>query len=64
MRNSIQDIEVRLTTPQDMSLDKCIEYLNEDELLEVTPLSLRLRKRILDRHARGQQNKRAKEVLA
>jgi len=64
MRNSIQDIEVRLTTPQDMSLDKCIEYLNEDELLEVTPLSLRLRKRILDRHTRGQQNKRAKEVLA
>ncbi len=63
MRNSIQDIEIRLTTPQDMSLDKSIEYLNEDELLEVTPVSLRIRKRTLDRQERGQQNKRAKEAL-
>ncbi len=63
MRNSIRDIDIRLTTPQEMSLDRCIEYLSDDELLEVTPRSLRIRKRILDRHERGQQAKRVKEAL-
>jgi GTP-binding protein len=63
MRNSIQDIEIRLTTPQEMSLDRCMEYLSDDELLEVTPGSLRIRKHILDRQERGQQAKRAKEAL-
>ena len=64
MRNSIRDIEVRLTTPREMSLDECIEYLADDELLEVTPESLRLRKRILDPKERGRETKRAKETLA
>lgn len=63
MRSVIRDIEVRLTTPRDMSLDQCIEFLNDDELLEVTPQSLRIRKRILDKHQRGRQAKRAKEAL-
>jgi GTP-binding protein len=63
MRNVIRDIEIRLTTPRDMSLDECIEYLNEDELLEVTPESLRIRKRILDRHARARRNRRVKEAV-
>ena len=60
MRNAIRDIEVRLTTPRDLSLDEAIEYLAEDELLEVTPDNLRIRKRILDHHQRGRQQKRAK----
>jgi GTP-binding protein len=63
MRNSIRDIDIRLTTPQDMSLDRCMEYLSDDELLEVTPKSLRIRKHTLDRHERGQQTKRIKEAL-
>lgn len=63
MRNSIQDIEIRLTTPQEMSLDMCIEYLSDDELLEVTPASLRLRKRVLDKQERRRQTRRAKEGL-
>ena len=63
MRNQIRDIDIRLTTPQEMSLDRCIEYLSDDELLEVTPQSLRIRKRILDRQQRAQQMKRAKEAL-
>jgi GTP-binding protein len=46
-----------------MSLDECIEYLNEDELLEVTPAGLRIRKRILDKHERGRQAKRVREAL-
>ncbi len=63
MRNSIRDIDVRLSPPRDMSLDECIEYLVDDELLEVTPQSLRLRKRILDKQERGRRTKRAKAAV-
>ena len=63
MRSVIRDIEVRLTTPRGMSLDECIGYLNDDELLEVTPETLRLRKRILDKHERGRATKRAKALV-
>jgi GTP-binding protein len=52
VRSSTEDIMVRLTPPQQMSLDDYIEYLADDEVLEVTPLSLRLRKRILDTEQR------------
>jgi GTP-binding protein len=52
IRSSTSDIAVRLTPPRIMSLDDCIEYLAADELLEVTPQSLRLRKRILDTEER------------
>ena len=61
MRNSIKDIEVRLTPPKNMSLDECIEYLNEDELLEVTPENLRIRKRILDTELRTKTDKKIRE---
>ena len=63
MRSSNKDIEVRLVTPRDMSLDEAIEYLAEDELLEVTPLSFRIRKRILDSEERGKQVKKSKEII-
>ncbi|MGD8456735.1 MAG: translational GTPase TypA [Anaerolineales bacterium] len=63
MRNSIRDIEVRLSPHREMSLDEAIEYLADDELLEVTPKSLRIRKRILDSTTRGRKNKRAKEIM-
>jgi GTP-binding protein len=63
MRASNKDIEIRLSPPRQMSLDEAIEYLAEDELLEVTPLSYRIRKRLLDTEARGKQTKKAKEVL-
>jgi GTP-binding protein len=63
MRSSNKDIEIRLTTPRSMSLDEAIEYLAEDELLEVTPLAYRIRKRTLASDARGKQTKRAKEAL-
>ena len=57
MRQSIRDLDERLTPPRDMSLDEMIEYLGPDELLEVTPKSLRLRKRILNTHDRGRFDK-------
>ncbi len=63
MRSSNKDIEVRLTTPRDMSLDEAIEYLADDELLEVTPIAFRIRKRILDTEERGKQAKRDKELM-
>jgi GTP-binding protein len=60
MRAARGDMEIRLTPPRRMSLDEAIEYLAEDELLEVTPLSFRIRKRILDTQERGRQTKLAK----
>jgi GTP-binding protein len=64
MRNSNKDIEVRLTPPREMSLDEAIEYLADDELLEVTPLTFRIRKRILNTEERVKQDKRDKEAIA
>ncbi|MDM8528568.1 translational GTPase TypA [Anaerolineales bacterium HSG24] len=60
MRKSVRDIDVRLTSPRQMSLDECIEYLVDDELLEVTPDSLRIRKRILDKNQRARAGKQTK----
>ena len=62
MRKQIRDIEVRLVTPRDMSLDESIEFLADDELLEVTPENLRIRKRTLDPSKRNRDVKRAKLV--
>jgi GTP-binding protein len=54
------EMEIRLTPPRQMSLDEALEYLAEDELLELTPQNYRIRKRILDSHERGKQTKLAK----
>jgi GTP-binding protein len=64
MRQSNRDIEVRLTPPRQMSLDESIEYLAEDELLEVTPAAYRIRKRILNTEERGKLVKKSKESLS
>jgi GTP-binding protein len=63
MRTAFRDIDERLTPPRIMSLDESIEYLADDELLEVTPKSLRLRKRILDKNQRAREAKRVKMAL-
>lgn len=52
MRASGSDDALRLITPRSMSLEQCLEFLADDELLEVTPENLRLRKRILDHSER------------
>ena len=54
-RASGSDDALRLIPPKDMSLEDCLEYLAEDELLEVTPEHLRIRKRILDNSLRMKQ---------
>ena len=47
-RSSSADEALKLTPPRDMSLEQCLDFIDTDELLEVTPASLRIRKRILD----------------
>ncbi|MEG0752769.1 MAG: translational GTPase TypA [Angelakisella sp.] len=47
-RASGSDDALRLIPPRHMSLEECLEFLNEDEMLEVTPKNIRVRKRILD----------------
>lgn len=47
-RSSSSDEALRLVTPKNMSLEQCLEFIDTDELLEVTPQSLRIRKKILD----------------
>ncbi len=64
IRSSTKEVDERLEQPLDMSLDECIEYLADDELLEVTPLSLRIRKRVMDKAEREKQAKRMKETLS
>ena len=63
MRQSNREIDVRLSPPRQMSLDEAIEYLSDDELLEVTPENFRIRKRILITGERGKSQKKAKELL-
>ncbi|MDD7772068.1 MAG: translational GTPase TypA [Firmicutes bacterium] len=55
MRAAGSDDAIRLSPPRVFSLEQCLEYLADDELLEVTPKSLRIRKRILDHAARMRQ---------
>jgi GTP-binding protein len=63
IRTTAADEKLFLTTPIDLTLEAALELINEDELVEVTPKSIRLRKRILDHNerkrvekARGQGN--------
>uniref|UniRef100_UPI002611B6A1 translational GTPase TypA n=1 Tax=uncultured Lentibacter sp. TaxID=1659309 RepID=UPI002611B6A1 len=57
VRASGTDEAVRLTTPITLSLEEAIAYINDDELVEVTPESIRLRKRFLDPHERKRASK-------
>ncbi|PZX18455.1 GTP-binding protein [Palleronia aestuarii] len=59
VRASGTDEAVRLTTPVTLSLEQAIAYIDDDELVEVTPNAIRLRKRFLDPHERKRQAKSA-----
>jgi GTP-binding protein len=63
VRSSRGDMEIRLTPPREMSLDEAVEYLSDDELLEITPEHYRIRKRILATDERGKQTKKTKEQM-
>lgn len=57
-RSSAADEALRLIPPVDMSLEQCLEFIDTDELLEVTPKSLRIRKKILDSLMRKRANRK------
>ena len=60
MRASGSDEALRLVTPRQLSLEQCLEFLADDELLECTPENLRLRKRLLDHSARMREASKKK----
>ncbi len=59
IRSSTSDIAVKLTPPVILSLEQSLDFLADDELLEVTPKSYRLRKRLLSQDDRAKERKRA-----
>ena len=60
MRSSGSDEALRLVPPRKLSLEQCLEFLTDDELLEVTPQSLRLRKQLLSRTERLRRTSKEK----
>ena len=60
IRAAGKDEAVKLTTPRKMSLEQAIAYIEDDELVEVTPKSIRLRKRLLDPNERKKADRAAK----
>ena len=61
MRSSSKDNTVVLRPPRKLSLDQCIEFIAEDELIEITPVNLRMRKMELDINKRRAKNKKDKD---
>ena len=61
VRASGTDEAVRLTTPMRFSLEEAIAYIDDDELVEVTPKAIRMRKRYLDPHERKRHSRRTQE---
>jgi GTP-binding protein len=57
MRASGSDDKVKLAPPRKFSLEECMEYIEDDEYLEVTPKNLRLRKVYLKEHERKRMEK-------
>ena len=55
-RSSSADDALKLTPPRVLSLEQALEFIDTDELLEVTPKSLRIRKKILDSRLRKRDN--------
>jgi len=63
VRASGSDDAVRLTPPRIMSLEEALEWINDDELVEITPKSIRLRKKVLNENERKQWEKRMKAAV-
>ncbi|MBQ2696077.1 MAG: translational GTPase TypA [Clostridia bacterium] len=61
MRASGSDEALRLTTPDTLSLEQCLEFISDDELVEVTPQSIRLRKKLLTKMERDKAANRNKK---
>ena len=57
MRSSVKDETVKLKSPRSLSLEQSLEYLDDDEYMEVTPHTLRLRKKVLNKGERAKYEK-------
>ncbi len=64
IRSSTSDIAIKLTPPVVLSLEQALDFLADDELLEVTPSAFRLRKRLLSADDRGKERKRAQMAVS
>ena len=64
IRSSTADNFEKLIPPRPMSLEQALEFIADDECVEVTPTSVRLRKVVLDQTERGRAAKRAKSGAA
>jgi GTP-binding protein len=62
MRTTASDEMIRLETPREITLELALEYIEEDELIEVTPAAVRLRKRALDANERKKAARAARAV--
>ena len=60
MRSSGADEAIKLVPPRDLTLERALEWIEEDEILEITPLNLRIRKKILELNARKRANAKSK----
>ena len=56
MRASSADEAVRIIPPRKLNLEQALEFISDDELVEITPKSLRLRKRVLQANMRPKKN--------
>ena len=61
-RASGSDEALRLIPPRHMSLEESLEFISDDELVEVTPKNIRLRKRILDNETRAKEEAKRKKM--
>ncbi len=62
-RSSASDDALRLITPKKMSLEECLEFIGDDELLEITPKNIRIRKRILNGELRAKANAKLRKGI-
>jgi GTP-binding protein len=58
VRASGSDEAIKLVPPVDMNLEKALEWIEDDELLEITPLNIRIRKKVLDPVARKRASRK------
>jgi GTP-binding protein len=58
MRASGTDANIRLAPPKEFTLEQALEYIADDELVEITPTSIRMRKKILDEGARKRSQRK------
>ena len=63
VRSATKDQTQTMNRPRILTLEEALEYINDDELVEVTPQSIRLRKKILNKSLRKKEAKRVKQMM-